>query len=342
VRRWIATTAAAGAALLALPASALAADSVSVDAGALTYVSGAGTADVISVSNGSGKRHMLTDWRSPSGTPGTGCAWAGMASWECTGSTRVSISTLDGDDAVGVYTALPATIAGGTGNDDLTGGPAADTIDAGDGDDKVETRDGVADTVDCGPGIDTVQADPIDVVVNCNDPLPTPVTPAGDPGTTPPPPPGGEVPVDGSTPPGVDLPGTPLLPVLGSLAVVVQAPPVIKVGSAGVVRFDLACAPTEVAGCKGVVYLDPAPRHRAGRPQAMASRRGRYGRSNFAATAGGRATVKLRLTASARRALGLPTGRKARMARRGRPVKVVVTVSQGGKKPVKSNTKLKH
>jgi hypothetical protein len=48
----------------------------------------------------------------------------------------------------------------------------------------------------------------------------------------------------------------------------------------------------------------------------------------------------VRLTRAARKALGLPSGPKARAARRGRPVKSVVTVVERGKKPVKKKVKL--
>ncbi|HEV3001248.1 MAG TPA: hypothetical protein VGW75_10965 [Solirubrobacteraceae bacterium] len=333
--------AATAAGLLAMPASALAADSVSVTGGVLTYVSGTGTVDVVTVSDGNGHKHLLTDWRSPSGSPGAGCAWSGMATVECSGSTRASLSTLDGDDAVVVYSALPSAISGGAGNDTLTGGPAADAIDAGDGDDRVQARDGVADTVDCGPGIDVAQTDPVDVVVNCNDPLPLPVAPpAGDDPAAPPPAgdPGGQTATPPVTVPPIDL----TLPPLGVIPVVVEAPAQIAVGPAGVVRLDLACSPTEAAGCTGTVYLDPAPRRRTGRPRALASRRGRFGRSGFDVAAGKRTRLSLRLSASGRRALGLPGRRRARMARRGRRVSAVVTVAQKGRKPAKSRVTLKH
>lgn len=337
MKRRIATAAATAAALLAMPASALAGESSSVNGGVLTYVSGAGTVDVVSLSSGGKNKHVLTDWRSPSGAPGVGCAAAGAASVECNGATSASLATLDGDDTVVVYATLRTAIAGGDGNDTLTGGPGADTIDGGAGDDTVYARDGVADRVDCGPGTDTAETDATDVVVNCNDPLPGPVTPAEEPA------PGTDVPADGgdTTPTGQTPVEPGLLPPLGALPVTVDVPAVVSVGAAGVAAFDLACAPTEAAGCQGTVFIDPAPRGRAGKPRALAARRGRYGRSRFDVPAGGRTRLDVKLSASARRALGLPTGRKARMARRGRPVKAVVTVAPKGKKPTKSKVKLK-
>jgi hypothetical protein len=102
------------------------------------------------------------------------------------------------------------------------------------------------------------------------------------------------------------------------------------------------CAPTEPGGCAGVVYLDPEPRGKRRKPRALAARRGRYGRSKFEAAAGAKVRVRMSLTPAARKALGLPRGRKARAARRGRRVKAVVTVTQPGKKPAKSKVTLKH
>ncbi len=331
MKRRIATAAAAAAALLTLPASALAADSASVAGGVLTYVSGAGTKDVIGVYAGSGSNHLLTDWATPSGTPGPGCAWATLATVECTGATSGSVSTLDGDDYVRVDAALPTSIAGGDGSDTLIGGPAVDTIDAGPGDDEVRARDGVADRVDCGPGNDTVEADPVDVLTNCDDTAQAPITPTGDPTPAP------TDPVVDSTPLGLDVKP----PALDLLPVQVTVPAEISVGAAGVASFDLACAPTEAAGCRGTVYLDPEPRSGSGKPRALAARRGRYGRRGFSVAAGKRTRLNVKLTASARRALGLPAGRRARMARRGRPVKAVVTVAPTGKKPTRSQVKLK-
>jgi hypothetical protein len=110
------------------------------------------------------------------------------------------------------------------------------------------------------------------------------------------------------------------------------------VNAAGVTTLDLACAPTEVNGCAGTVYLDPVAKRR----KARAARRGRFGRSRFNVVAGGRARVRMSLSASARRKLGLPSARKkARMARRGRKVKARVTVQQRGKPPVKSRVTLR-
>jgi dipeptidyl aminopeptidase/acylaminoacyl peptidase len=65
---------------------------------------------------------------------------------------------------------------GGPGPDKLVGTPYSDIIRgfagrdriyAGDGDDRIEARDGFRDLIDCGPGNDTAVVDRLDVVRNC-------------------------------------------------------------------------------------------------------------------------------------------------------------------------------
>ena len=348
--RRIATAAATMAALLLVPASALADDSVSVTGGVLTYTSGAGTVDAIWVTDGNRKRIVVTDFRSPSGMTGANCTPSG-ASAECTGATSLSLSTLDGNDNVRVFSALPATISGGDGEDSLTGGPEADVIDGGAGDDTIDTRDGGADTIDCGPGIDLALADAIDVVTNCNDPVPVAAAgePAVDPSAPPPAPADGPSEAAGTpsppppppAPSPAQLPGGPgSLPAFSLLPVTIEQE-VVKVGPDGIATFDISCAAFEAGGCTGAMYLDPLPRAKKGAPRAVAARRGRYGRGRFTAAAGTKARVRVSLSAGARRRLGLNSGRRARAARRGRRVKAKVTIQQRGKKPVKSKVTLK-
>ena len=320
------------AALLLLPASALADDTASVSGGVLTYTSGAGTVDVITAYDAGTGVHRLTDWSSPMWSPGADCAYIGWGTTECAGASSLSISTLDGDDYVDVDASLPSQVATGEGNDELKGGPAPDTFDAGPGDDTIDVRSGGVDHVDCGVGSETVQADAEDVLTNCAEP--PPVESAGEPA-----PPVEAPPVEVPSPTG-QLPGPAVLPPLALLPVTIDQE-VVKVGAAGVATFDLSCAAFEVGGCAGTVYLDPLPRKKTGAPRAVAARRGRYGRGKFTAAAGTKVRIRMSLSASARRRLGLPAGRKARMARRGRRVKAQVTVQQRGKAPVKSKVKLK-
>jgi hypothetical protein len=49
----------------------------------------------------------------------------------------------------------------------VSGGPGADSIAAGAGDDRIEAADGRRDRVRCGPGNDSVVADRIDLVKGC-------------------------------------------------------------------------------------------------------------------------------------------------------------------------------
>lgn len=333
--RRIATTAATMAALLLLPASALAnVDNVSVTGGVLTYTSGAGTRDSISVFDWGVGTHRLTDWVSPAWSPGADCAYVGFATSECTGATSLSLTTLDGDDRVDNDASLPATVVTGDGADEILGGPLPDTIDAGPGDDTIDVRAGGVDTVDCGDGIETLQADAEDVLTNCVEP--PPVEPAAVPDV-----PVEAPPVEAPAPVQVQVPGEPgSLPAFTLLPVTIDQK-VVKVGSDGIATFDISCAAFEAGGCVGTLYLDPLPRAREGAPRAVAARRGRYGRGKFTAAAGAKARVRVSLSRSARRRLGLSSGRRARAARRGRRVKGQVTVSQRGKKPVKSKVTLK-
>ncbi|HEX8122962.1 MAG TPA: hypothetical protein VF549_17060 [Solirubrobacteraceae bacterium] len=292
MRRWIATGLAAAAALLVVPATSSAAESVAMSADVLTYVSGPGTVDDVTLTAGATPgTHVLAEAASPSGSVGSGCVAAAAYAAQCSGATSASLSTLDGDDTITVTDPLPSAIA------------------AGDGDDTIDARNGVADTVDCGAGADSVRFDAIDVLTDCD--LPPAAAP---------------------------LPGVVEPPAFAALPVSVVVPPELAVGAAGVATFDVACAPSEARGCKGTLFLDP-PRPK---PRAYAAVRGRYGRSRFAVAPGEQGKVRLRLTASARRALGLPPAAKARAARRGRRVKAIVTVQPRGKKPVKQSVTLKH
>lgn len=89
---------------------------------------------------------------------------------------------------------MPTTALGGPGNDhlwswvandDLTGGPGADVLEANGGNDLIDARDGEVDTVDCGPGQDIAIVDRADSVTGCERRLsrrpadrPAPVVPA--------------------------------------------------------------------------------------------------------------------------------------------------------------------
>ena len=85
-------------------------------------------------------------------------------------------NTVEWQEAGAVYSVIGGrgddTITGDADNNQLYGEDGADTITAGDGDDRVDASDPHSDTgddVDCGPGSDTVSVDPgnIDRIANC-------------------------------------------------------------------------------------------------------------------------------------------------------------------------------
>ena len=54
-------------------------------------------------------------------------------------------------------------------DDQLTGGFGADSIDSGAGADTIRVKDKMRDRVQCGMGRDTVYADPVDLLLGCED-----------------------------------------------------------------------------------------------------------------------------------------------------------------------------
>ena len=375
----------AGAVLAALtiaPAPAVAAETAYVASGVLTYTSTLGQVDAVTIGV-SGSGHYVRDSISPSGAPGPGCAAVPNESYAvCTGATSADLKTLDGNDFVYLLNALPSTVDagpgddevwGGTGADALTGGPGLDRLNGGFGDDRIYADDGFKDTIDCGAGDDRAVTDASDVVTNCEaDPVvvdPVVVEPVV------------EEPVVEKTKPAakVDKPEKPSVPVVEVVeaelpAVESPLPPVSPVslveGPVQVVNGSalilLGCAATEVTGCVGDVFLDPASaslvkngvgngkgkgaeqraegkdkKAKKAKVRALASRRGRFGKSPFQIAAGKSKNLQVRLSPVARRKLGLPTGKRARAARRGRRVKAVVSVVQRGKKAQRSVVELR-
>jgi hypothetical protein len=334
----------AAAVALGAASPAAASETVYVASGVMTYASAPGQTDAIVVSDG-GTAWVVRDDVSPSGQVGSGCSVSGMtATCPKAWVTSASLATLDGNDSVTLAGAPPSVVHGGDGDDAIVGGPAADRLHGDAGNDRIDARDGHADVVDCGAGDDRAQLDAIDTAVDCEfDPLDAPAagiaTPADGDTTTD----GAADPSEPATtlpretgPPTTGLPTA--LPPVGP-ATILAGPPV-RVSRAGVAPLELACGIDQKDGCRGVVYLDPAPRRKArgAAVVAFAARRGRFGSAAFRAAPGERAKVDVRLTAAARRALGLRRAkskrRKARAARRGRRVKAVVTVKskKGGRR----------
>ncbi len=117
-------------------------------------------------------------------------AWASIEAVDLTmndGNNAVSTFAFDGTSRVlglGGNDTLTGGVAAdsldaGSGNDTITGGGGADQIVAGAGDDVVRVNDQIADSVDCGVGTDIAVADPADALVGCEtvDIPPQPVAP---------------------------------------------------------------------------------------------------------------------------------------------------------------------
>lgn len=371
------------AALTSAPAPAVAAETAYVAGGVLTYTSTPGQVDALTIGV-SGTGHFVSDSATPSGGPGPGCTAVPRETYAvCTGATSADLTMLDGNDFVYLLNALPSTVDAGPGNDEVWGGTGADTItggtgldklNGGTGNDRILAADGEADTIDCGEGDDRAVTDASDVVTNCEadpvvvDPVVDPVVePVVD-----------QPKVDEPKPGKVDKPEKPSVPRVEVVepelpAVESPLPPVSPVSLVagpvqvvnGLAPILLGCAATEVAGCVGDVFLDPAPasvvkngvgngkgkgaeqraegkgKEKKAKVRALAARRGRFGKSPFQISAGKSKNLQVRLTTEARRKLGLPTGKRARAARRGRRVKAVVSVVQRGKKAQRSVVELR-
>ena len=361
----------------AAPADA-GADAVFISFGVLRDWTGAAQVDTITIADG-GARHpgrlLVRDATTPLAEPSGGCVDAAADGISCDATVwSVNVLTGDLDDAITVDVALAGWLDGGPGADAIRGGPAGDTVIGADGndvldgrggadavygdagDDTVEAVDGRADTIDCGEGNDLAVVDPTDTTTNCEQTALTIGTAPTDPVTEPgsgesTPAPAGDTKVKDETrsEPAPKADPAPSEEPLTPLPLTVPEPvgltsDVALVSADGRAALDLACAPTEAGGCRGDVFLDPAPVGRSAkrgkggkggkRPKVTAylARRGRYGKKPFVIAAGRRAKLQVKLTPAARRALGLKAGKRARAARRGRRVRAKVTVVQKGKK----------
>lgn len=353
---------------LAAPTAASAAEQVYVSSGTLYYLNSLNEVDHLTVTDGGtteAGQYLVTETSTPSAFAGAGCTGLSLGKAACAGPLSTIWAELaSGADRVTIDVPVAATVYGGseddvivgggrgdwvfggTGNDAIHGRGGGDWISGDGGDDLIEARDGVADVVLCGAGIDTAYVDEGEGTSGCETvirdpyvasplftpPPPAPVDPVAE--VVPAGPPAGAV-VDAFAPDAIST-------LLGPLRI---ASALIPVSATGVASFDLSCAATETAGCRGQVFLDPVLSGKKGKARgkarrakvrAVASRRGRYGRSKFVVAGGKRRKLDVRLSGAARNALGLVRSGKARAARRGRAVRAKVTVVQRGRRPQKT------
>ncbi len=184
------------------------------------------------------------------------------------------------------------TLIGSEGPNQLDGGPGADVIDGrggadslqgGPGADAIHSRDGAADTVDCGGEGDQVDADPIDIVTNCE--TAAALSPTGT--------------------PGAGSPGGALSQLLGVVSLP-SAP--VRLSIAGRLNFTVTC-PSDSSGgrCQGTIALERAARPSARRSGhlALAARRrhtrSQIGDQEYSILAGRSQRVSVRISSVERR-----------------------------------------
>src|SRR4051794_18934654 len=129
------------------------AGSLSADGQTLHFRADAGEDNALAVAMDAGGG-SISDLGAPL-DPGDACDVTGDGA-PCSGAVAaLEIELGNGDDAVSLDTDLAASI---------DGGPGADFIAGGAGDDRVNSRDGEADDVSCGDGNDSVNADALDTI----------------------------------------------------------------------------------------------------------------------------------------------------------------------------------
>ena len=198
----------------------------------LVFTANPGEANDVTIS-AAGANAVVSDPAAPL-TPGAGCTPDSATQVTCPNVVRITADLADADDHVRNTTPLPSNMQGSAGNDVIEGGlgddvllgeAGIDQIFAGDGNDHVNTRGGLADLVDCGPGNDTLLYDPFDHVSStCENGSAPP--PSQGPGEAPSPP-------RGNTALPVILPAAPGTPDPLRLAVAADACPTRFLGTDG-------------------------------------------------------------------------------------------------------------
>jgi Ca2+-binding RTX toxin-like protein len=142
--------------MLAVASEGRAASSAAISAGKLSVNAPDGTPNWIGIVQTSSTAFTIIDWQGVAITPGAGCALNGQPFLlACSGTvSSIEVNAGGGDDIVGVDSTKPATLNGGSGNDELNGGRGNDTLVGGDGNDTLRGGLG-ADALQGGNGADT-------------------------------------------------------------------------------------------------------------------------------------------------------------------------------------------
>ena len=169
-----------------LPAAAWADATVTHDAGILT-IRDDGSSDTVSVAE-TATEHLVAIAAPAALNPTAPCAPDPMLPRvvRCPRATSIAVDLGAGNDtwgATGVTT--PLSVAGGSGNDSLSGGLGPDVLSGGDdddslkgfggldeyfggnGNDTIESTDGIAERISCGAGTDSVHNDFTDIIAEC-------------------------------------------------------------------------------------------------------------------------------------------------------------------------------
>jgi len=166
-------------------------------------------------------------------------------------------------------------LTGNAGDDVLDGAGGADVLRAGDGNDAVQARDGATDDIACGAGDDTVVADAFDTIAADCEHVDAPAAGGGTTGTGP--------------GPGTGSPTPP--------AALTLAPGAAKIDARGRVAVLATCS-AGAGGCAGALTLRTVARKR--RPAIRAAT---AATASYIVPAGSARTLRLKLSAGARRIL---------------------------------------
>src|SRR3954452_11247179 len=173
------------AALVAAPVSASADATVGFDnAIGILNVVGNDVPDAITVTQGASS--MLVERPGGGLTAAGDCTGGGAVAVTCPRAAMVAVDLAGGNDSFSsIAVTVPESIAGGDGDDTLSGGGAGDVLAGGDGrdtldggagvddyfgeggDDVIRARDGNAERIACGAGTDQAINDFTDIIADC-------------------------------------------------------------------------------------------------------------------------------------------------------------------------------